>query len=253
MQVYSEKITRIVEDISSLNLLEVSKAYKVLNLSTISHLMYLRQVADLNSLLKSKLNISDAPVMMAGASAPAPAAAAPVEVCCYAWYLTPAELCALFLSSLLHGQGLQKISVFKTARTGLNLKSPQEEEEQAPQVIQTSFTVKLNKFDAAKKVADKLLLCWPVFTLMIQVAIIKEIKNLVEGMNLVQVWNANFRHSFPFPNEICKSSLKTFAFYTPLSRPRSSLRVLQQLWSLTSQRMKLRKYKLLFKLWEENV
>merc|ERR1711971_1429043 len=94
-QVYSEKITRIVEDISGLNLLEV---------------------ADLNSLLKSKLNISDAPVMMAGA-------AAPVE----------------------------------------------EEEEAAPQVIQTSFTVKLNKFDASKKVA-----------------IIKEIKALVEGMNLVQ-------------------------------------------------------------------
>merc|ERR1711971_1073266 len=84
-QVYSEKITRIVEDISGLNLLEV---------------------ADLNSLLKSKLNISDAPVMMAGAAAPAPAAAAPVE----------------------------------------------EEEEAAPQVIQTSFTVKLNKFDASKKV-----------------------------------------------------------------------------------------------------
>merc|ERR1712108_62433 len=91
---------RIVEDISSLNLLEV---------------------ADLNSLLKSKLNISDAPVMMAGAASPAPASAAPAE------------------------------------------------EEAAPQVIQTSFTVKLNKFDAAKKVA-----------------IIKEIKNLVEGMNLVQ-------------------------------------------------------------------
>merc|ERR1719391_2002635 len=93
-KVYSEKITRIVEDISGLNLLEVAD-----------------------------LNISDAPVMMAGAAAPAPAAAAPVE----------------------------------------------EEEEAAPQVIQTSFTVKLNKFDAAKKVA-----------------IIKEIKNLVEGMNLVQ-------------------------------------------------------------------
>ena len=53
---YSEKISKIVEDISSLNLLEV---------------------ADLNSLLKARLNISDAPVMMAGA----PAAAAPkVEV-----------------------------------------------------------------------------------------------------------------------------------------------------------------------------
>merc|ERR1719400_2564930 len=100
-KVYSEKITRIVDDISSLNLLEV---------------------ADLNSLLKSKLNISDAPVMMAGAAAPAPAASA-----------------------------------------------PEEEEEAAPQVIQTSFTVKLNKFDAAKKVA-----------------IIKESKNLVQAKKFVE-------------------------------------------------------------------
>ena len=246
MQVYSEKITRIVEDISSLNLLEVSKAYILRSQPKyISHLMYLRQVADLNSLLKSKLNISDAPVMMAGAAAPAPAAAAPVEV----W---PRQNFVLFcvLSSWVEtnmSKGLQKNSVFIT-RTGLYLKSPQEEEEQAPQVIQTSFTVKLNKFDAAKKVADRLLLYWPVFILMIQVAIIKEIKNLVEGMNLVQVWNTNFRHSVLFPSKICLPSLKTFAFYSPLSRPRSSLRALQQLWSLTSQRMKLRKYKLLFKL-----
>ena len=36
--------------------------------------------------------------------------------------------------------------------------SHQEEEEAAPQVIQTSFTVKLNKFDAAKKVVD---IIWP--------------------------------------------------------------------------------------------
>ena len=160
MQVYSEKITRIVEDISSLNLLEVSKADEGLNLSTTSHLMYLRQVADLNSLLKSKLNISDAPVMMAGAAAPAPAAAAPVEV----W---PRQNFVLFcvLSSWVETnmrRGSQKISVFKTTRTGLHLKSSQEEEEQAPQVIQTSFTVKLNKFDAAKKVAYKLLLNWPI-------------------------------------------------------------------------------------------
>ena len=57
VQVYSEKITRIVEDISTLNLLEV---------------------ADLNALLKARLNISDAPVMMAGS---APAAAQPkIEV-----------------------------------------------------------------------------------------------------------------------------------------------------------------------------
>ena len=113
MQVYSEKITRIVEDISSLNLLEVSKAYKVLNLSTISHLMYLRQVADLNSLLKSKLNISDAPVMMAGASAPAPAAAAPVEVCCYAWYLTPAELGVLLCLVFYMDKGYRKFQFLK--------------------------------------------------------------------------------------------------------------------------------------------
>jgi large subunit ribosomal protein L7/L12 len=45
----------------------------------------------------------------------------------------------------------------------------EEEEVAAPQAVQTSFTVKLHKFDADKKVA-----------------IIKEIKNLVEGMNLVQ-------------------------------------------------------------------
>merc|ERR1711913_181680 len=44
-----------------------------------------------------------------------------------------------------------------------------EEEEAAPVVVQTSFTVKLHKFDPAKKVP-----------------IIKEIKNLVEGRNLVQ-------------------------------------------------------------------
>ena len=101
LKVYPEKIVTIVDQISSLNLLEV---------------------ADLNSLLKSRLNISDAPVMMAGAAAAAPAA-----------------------------------------------KVEEEEEEAAPVVVQTSFTVKLHKFDPAKKVP-----------------IIKEIKNLVEGMNLVQ-------------------------------------------------------------------
>merc|ERR1719189_3544867 len=100
-KVYSEKITKIVDDISTLNLLEV---------------------ADLNALLKARLNISDAPVMMAGS---APAAAQP--------------------------------------------KVEKEEEAAAPVAVQTSFTVKLTKFDPAKKVA-----------------IIKEIKNLVEGMNLVQ-------------------------------------------------------------------
>ena len=51
---YSPKVQGIVNDISQLTLLEV---------------------ADLNELLKKTLNISDAPVMMAGAAAPAKAAA----------------------------------------------------------------------------------------------------------------------------------------------------------------------------------
>ena len=73
----------------------------------------LLQVADLNSLLKSKLNISDAPVMMAGAAAPAPAAAAPVEVCCYAWYLTPAELRALLCLVFCMSKGYRKFQFLK--------------------------------------------------------------------------------------------------------------------------------------------
>ncbi|XP_046394123.1 39S ribosomal protein L12, mitochondrial [Ischnura elegans] len=48
--------------------------------------------------------------------------------------------------------------------------SPKEEEEEAaPKSVKTSFTVKLLKFDDSKKVA-----------------LIKEVKNLLEGMNLVQ-------------------------------------------------------------------
>lgn len=48
--------------------------------------------------------------------------------------------------------------------------APKEEEEEAvPQKVKSLFTVKLMKFDEKQKVA-----------------IIKEIKNLMEGMNLVQ-------------------------------------------------------------------
>nr|CAD7415997.1 unnamed protein product [Timema poppensis] len=47
--------------------------------------------------------------------------------------------------------------------------SAEDEEEAAPKKVQTSFTVKLVKFDDKQKVA-----------------LIKEIKNLLEGMNLVQ-------------------------------------------------------------------
>lgn len=102
-KVYPEKISNIVDDIAQLNLLEV---------------------ADLNELLKKRLRISDAPVMMAGAMGGGAPAAAPKE---------------------------------------------EEEEEEAPQAVQTSFTIKLDKYDDSKKVA-----------------LIKEIKNQVEGMNLVQ-------------------------------------------------------------------
>lgn len=46
----------------------------------------------------------------------------------------------------------------------------QEEEDDVPTTVKTSFTVKLMKFDEKQKVA-----------------LIKEVKNLLEGMNLVQV------------------------------------------------------------------
>lgn len=98
---YPEKITRIVDDIAKLTLMEV---------------------ADLNDLLKKTLNIQETP-MMAGAFA-APAAAA----------------------------------------------APQEDDEVASVAkVQTAFTVKLLKFDEAKKIQ-----------------LIKEMKNLIEGINLVQ-------------------------------------------------------------------
>ena len=97
---YSPKIVEMVDDISKMTILEV---------------------ADLNELLKIKLNIKDVPVM--AASAAAPAAAAPAV----------------------------------------------EEEVEAKPREKSAFTVKLAAFDAGKKVA-----------------LIKEVKNLLEGMNLVQ-------------------------------------------------------------------
>nr|CAG4636733.1 EOG090X0O3H [Eubosmina coregoni] len=97
----AEKIQRIVSDISQLNLLEV---------------------AELNQLLKTTLNIPDAPMMAYGA----PAAAGPA--------------------------------------------APKEDEEEAPKAkAKTEFSVTLVKFDETKKIA-----------------LIKEIKNVIEGLNLVQ-------------------------------------------------------------------
>ncbi|XP_013199626.1 uncharacterized protein LOC106142424 [Amyelois transitella] len=53
---------------------------------------------------------------------------------------------------------------------GFSMAAPaQEEEEAAPKAVKTNFTVKLTKFDEKQKVA-----------------LIKEVKNLLEGFNLVQ-------------------------------------------------------------------
>jgi len=98
---YDPKITRLVDEISRLSLLDV---------------------ADLNELLKKRLNIPDTPMMGPMSFAAGPAAPA-----------------------------------------------PEEEEAAAPKKVQTSFTLKLMKFDEGKKVA-----------------LIKECKSLLEGMNLVQ-------------------------------------------------------------------
>ena len=100
---YSPKIVEMVDNISNMTILEV---------------------ADLNELLKIKLNIKDVPVMAASAAAPAAAAAGAPSA---------------------------------------------EEEVEAKPREKSIFTVKLAAFDAGKKVA-----------------LIKEVKNLMEGMNLVQ-------------------------------------------------------------------
>jgi len=85
--------------------------------------MTILEVADLNELLKKKLNIQDVPMMAAAAPVAAAATDAPAA----------------------------------------------EEEVEAKPREKTIFTVKLASFDAGKKVA-----------------LIKEVKNLLEGMNLVQ-------------------------------------------------------------------
>lgn len=100
---YSPKIQTLVDEISKLNLIEV---------------------ADLNELLRKRLNIKDVPV---AAMSFAPSAATKME------------------------------------------KKEEESEPDLPKAVKSSFKVKLVKFDDTKKVA-----------------LIKEIKTLVENMNLVQ-------------------------------------------------------------------
>lgn len=103
---YSAKIQTLVDEISKLNLIEVS---------------------DLNELLRKRLNIRDVPMAAVGFAPQAAGAAAGAK------------------------------------------KADEEKEEEAPKATKSSFRVKLVKFDDAKKVA-----------------LIKEIKSLVENMNLVQ-------------------------------------------------------------------
>lgn len=107
---YSAKIQTLVDEISKLNLIEVS---------------------DLNELLRKRLNIRDVPM------------AAPVG----------------FMPAGAAGAG------------GASAKKADEEEksDDMPKATKSSFKVKLVKFDETKKVA-----------------LIKEIKSLVENMNLVQ-------------------------------------------------------------------
>lgn len=96
------KLLNIVNEISTLNLLEVS---------------------ELSKLLKKTLNLPDAPMMMGSFG----------------------------------------------GNFATNKVAAEDEEEVAPKKVQTSFKVKLMKFDEKQKVP-----------------LIKEIKNLLEGMNLVQ-------------------------------------------------------------------
>ncbi|KAB7504164.1 39S ribosomal protein L12, mitochondrial [Armadillidium nasatum] len=94
---YPEKIKNLVNEISQLSILEV---------------------ADLNSLLKKTLNISEAPMMAMGA---------------------------------------------------MPVAAQKEEEESGDTKVQTCFTLRITKYDESKKVA-----------------LIKAIKSVMEGMNLVQ-------------------------------------------------------------------
>lgn len=121
--VAAEKLNKIVSDISQLTLIEV---------------------AELNKLLKTALNIPDAPMMAYGAAPAAPAK----EVF----------------------PRIQK-NLWKKFSWYFVIFNQQEEVDEEPQAkVQTSFTLKLTQFNDSKKIA-----------------LIKEIKNLVEGMNLVQV------------------------------------------------------------------
>merc|ERR1711963_394024 len=120
-KVYPEKIFSIVEQISKLNLLEV---------------------ADLNELLKKRLNISDAPVMMAGG--PAPVAAPVVEEA------APVAVQTSFTLKLNSFAADKKVALIKEIKAnveGFNLVQAKKFVESAPAVV---------KEDLSKDEAEKL-------------------------------------------------------------------------------------------------
>ena len=85
----------------------------------------------------------------------------------------------------------------------------QEEEEVETKTIQTAFTLKITKFDDGKKVA-----------------LIKEIKTIVEGLNLVQVSYCFRFHSFMFAASHKKTIFLTlfllfFTSFLYFSRPQT--------------------------------
>jgi large subunit ribosomal protein L7/L12 len=120
---FNPKLDTIVNQIASLNILEVS---------------------ELSSLLKKKLNLPETAMAMPMGFAQGGAAAAPCKITNQFLNETSTDFKLFFLAE-------------------------EDEEAAAPKKVQTAFKVKMLKFDDKQKVA-----------------LIKEIKNLFEGMNLVQ-------------------------------------------------------------------
>ena len=148
-QVYSEKITRIVEDISGLNLLEVndlpsSKAHNFPNCDKTrlqTWTVCWSQSWTFPTLQSWWLELLLPPLRQLLLLRCADCSSSLLIL------FSPCCVPSLFLLHAIIGP--LSFSCWM---------SHQEEEEAAPQVIQTSFTVKLNKFDAAKKVVD---IIWP--------------------------------------------------------------------------------------------
>nr|CAG4635247.1 EOG090X0O3H [Alona affinis] len=81
----------------------------------------------------------------------------------------PAEKIQRIVTDISQLTLLEVAELNQLLKTTLNIPDAPEEDEAPKPKAQTSFTLKLTKFDDAKKIA-----------------LIKEIKNIVEGMNLVQ-------------------------------------------------------------------